>query len=175
MVVRDIRLLGDPVLTTPSAPVTRFDDRLRRLVDDLLETVDAPGRAGLAAPQIGVGLRVFSYLVDDQHGYVVNPELVELSEATQDGDEGCLSVPDVAAPLRRALRATVRGVDADGGPLVVHGEGLLARCFQHEVDHLDGVLYLDRLEKGDRRRALRDAREQPWFQAAPPRGGLLGR
>jgi peptide deformylase len=173
--MRDIRRFGDPVLTTPCPPVTRFDDRLRRLVDDLLETVDAPGRAGLAAPQIGVSARVFSYLVDDRHGYVVNPELVEVSDEQQEDEEGCLSVPGLGFPLTRAARVTVRGLDAEGEPVEVAGEGLLARCFQHEVDHLDGILYLDRLERRTRREAMRAVREAERFGAEPATPRLLGR
>jgi peptide deformylase len=173
--VREIRVLGDPALTTPCPPVTRFDDRLRRLVDDLMETVDAPGRAGLAAPQIGVSARVFSYLVDDLHGYVINPELVDPSAEEQEDLEGCLSVPDLAFPLARPARITVRGVDLTGRSVEVTGEGLLARCFQHEVDHLDGTLYLDRLPRGTRRRAMREVREAEWFGAGQPRTPLLGR
>ena len=175
MAVRDIRRFGDPVLTVPCPPVTTFDDRLRRLVDDLLETVDAPGRAGLAAPQIGVSARVFSYLVDDQHGYVVNPELVDASTEQQDAEEGCLSVPGLGYPLARALRVTVRGVDVEARPIEVTGEGLLARCFQHEVDHLDGTLYLDRLDRRTRREAMRAVREADWFGAPAPTARLLGR
>ncbi len=167
MAVRPIRLFGDPVLTSPAAPVTTFDRGLRGLVDDLMDTVDAPGRAGLAAPQIGVGLRVFSYLVDGRHGYVVNPRLVQVSVETDEDVEGCLSLPELGYPLRRAVRATVQGVDVRERPVTVTGSGLLARCLQHEVDHLDGVLYLDRLPPEQRRRALGDVRRSPWFWSAP--------
>lgn len=161
--MKPLRYFGDPVLTTPSDPVTRFDKSLRVLVDDLMDTVDAPGRAGLAAPQIGVGLRAFSYLVDGRHGYVLNPELVELSPAVQDGHEACLSVPGLSFPTKRAQHAVVRGVDVRNDPVVVSGDGLFARCLQHETDHLDGKLYLDRLEAADRRTALRQVRQSNWF------------
>ncbi|MBN8881083.1 peptide deformylase [Salana multivorans] len=158
MAFRDIRIVGDPVLRTPCAPITTVDERVRTLVADLLETVDAEGRAGLAANQIGVGLRAFSWNVDDL-GYVLNPRIVELSDDEfQDGDEGCLSVPKLWFPTRRAWYARVEGTDLDGNVVVVEGEGLMARCLQHEVDHLDGLLYLDRLDKDTRRQALRALR-----------------
>lgn len=160
MAVRPLRLYPDPVLRSACAPVTRFDASLRALVDDLVDTVDAPGRAGLAAPQIGVPLRVFSYHVDDQRGYVINPEIVERSREQQSGEEGCLSLPGLWFPLERAARAVVTGVDLEGRPLTVAGEGLLARCLQHEVDHLDGLLYIDRLERSVRKRAMQAIREQ---------------
>ncbi len=158
MAFRDIRIVGDPVLRTPCAPITTIDERVRTLVADLLETVDAEGRAGLAANQIGVGLRAFSWNVDDV-GYVLNPRIVELSEdQLQDGDEGCLSVPRLWFPTQRAWYARVEGIDLDGNPVVVEGEGLMARCLQHEVDHLDGMLYLDRLDKETRKEAMRALR-----------------
>ena len=109
---RKIRYLGDPILKTPAAPVTRFGKSLQALIDDLMDTVALPGRAGLAAPQIGVGLRAFSYNIDKRRGYVLNPELLEVSGEQQEGDEGCLSVPGLYFPTRRAMSATVRGVDA---------------------------------------------------------------
>ena len=166
MTVRPLRTYPDPVLRSATTPVTRFDASLRSLVADLLETVDAPGRAGLAAPQIGVGLRVFSYLVEDRHGYVVNPEVVERSDEEQDGEEGCLSVPGLWFPLRRAQRAVVRGLDVEGRPVEVAGEGLMARCLLHEVDHLDGTVYLDRLDRDTRKSAMRAVRRSRWFAGA---------
>ena len=158
--MRPIRELGDPVLRTPADEVTSFDRELAALVRDLLETVDHPGRAGLAAPQIGVGLRAFSYNVDGRIGHMVNPRIVELSEETQDGDEGCLSVPGIWAPTVRALHAVVEGVDVHGEPLRLEGSGLMARCLQHEVDHLDGKLFLDRLTGEARKTALRALRSR---------------
>ncbi|MET0134920.1 MAG: peptide deformylase [Kibdelosporangium sp.] len=163
MAVRELRFLGDPVLSSPADPVTRFDRRLESLVTDLMESVLLPGRAGLAAPQIGVGLRVFSYNIAGLHGYVVNPEIVELSEEVQDGPEGCLSVPDLWFPTRRAAEATVKGVDVNNKPISVTGKKELARCLQHETDHLDGTLYLDRLEPEQRKEAMRQARNSDWF------------
>jgi len=157
-------LLGDPVLRTPSEPVTSFDAELRALVDDLLETVALPGRAGLAAPQIGVNVRVFSYNADGVVGYVVNPVIVA-TEGEQDGEEGCLSIPNLYFPTPRALSATVEGVDQHGEPITVSGSGLLGRALQHETDHLDGRLYIDTLRGDARRQALRAVRAAPWATA----------
>lgn len=158
--MRPIRELGDPVLRTPSDPVRDFDRDLAFLVRDLEETVDHPGRAGLAAPQIGVSLRVFSWNVDDQIGHLVNPVIVSLSDETQDDDEGCLSVPGLYAPTVRAMHAVVEGFDVNGKPLRVEGSGLMARCLQHEVDHLDGTVFLDRLTGEARKKALRTLRDR---------------
>lgn len=159
MAIREIRVIGDPVLRTPTEWITEIDDRVRSLVEDLLETVDMDGRAGLAAPQIGVGLRAFSWNIDDEIGYVLNPRLVEVStEEYQDGDEGCLSVPGLWYPTERAWYARVEGIDLDGKPLVVEGEELMARALQHETDHLEGMLYIDRLDRATRRKALKAIR-----------------
>lgn len=129
-------------------------------MEDLLETVDDEGRAGLAANQIGVGLRAFSWHIDGEIGYVLNPVLVETStEEYQDGDEGCLSVPELWFPTERAWYARVEGIDLDGKPVVVEGEGLMARCLQHECDHLDGKLYIDRLSGATRKQAMKAVRE----------------
>jgi peptide deformylase len=162
---RKIRYLGDPILKTPAAPVTRFGKSLHALVDDLMDTVAVPGRAGLAAPQIGVGLRAFSYNMDGRAGYVINPELVEVSDEQQDaaGQEGCLSVPGLYFPTPRAMSATVHGVDLRNEPVVVGGRAEMARCLQHEIDHLDGILYLDRLDAATRKQAMRQVRESAWF------------
>ncbi len=168
MAVQPIRLFGDPVLRTPAEPVKDFDKELRRLVKDLTDTMmDAPG-AGLAAPQLGVGLRVFTYYVDDELGHLINPSL-DLSEEQQEGEEGCLSFPGLAYPTRRAYRAVAKGFDQHGEPVVVEGTDLLARCVQHETDHLDGVLFIDRLDREQRKAAMRTIREAEWAgQAAPP-------
>ena len=153
MTVRPIRQFGDPVLREISEPVTRFGDALARLVADLIETCRLPGRAGLAAPQIGIGLRVFSYNVDGTEGYVINPRLVS-SGGYQDGPEGCLSIPGLYLPTPRAARAIVAGVDLRGRDIEVEGTGELARCLQHELDHLDGHVYPDRLDPAERRHAM---------------------
>jgi peptide deformylase len=156
--IRPIRELGDPVLRTPADPVRAFDRDLAALVRDLEETVDNPGRAGLAAPQIGVGLRVFSYNVDGVIGHLVNPVITDLSEETQDDDEGCLSIPGLYAPTVRAMHAVAEGFDVRGEPLRLAGSGLMARCLQHEIDHLDGKLFVDRLTGETRKRVLRALR-----------------
>ena len=166
MTMRPIVRFGDPVLVTKTTPVTTFDQRTEKLVRDLLDTVDAPGRAGVAATQIGVGSRVFSYAVEDRVGYVINPEIVELSEELQDCDEGCLSIPRLWYRTKRAQRAVVKGVDLRNEPITVEGTGLMAQCLQHETDHLDGMLYIDRLSPEDRKRALRDIRHSDWFLPA---------
>lgn len=167
MSVKPIRLIGDPVLRTRAVPVTTFDKELRRLVKDLRDTMlDAPG-VGLAAPQLGVGLRVFTYAVaEGEDGHLVNPELVTLSAEQQDGDEGCLSIPDLAFPLQRAERVVARGLNEYGDPVVVDGSAMLARCIQHETDHLDGVLFVDRLDPETKKAALKAIREAEWSQPA---------
>jgi peptide deformylase len=157
--VRPLRLIGDPVLRTPSDQVVRFDEALSRLVADLLDTVRLPGRAGLAANQIGSSLAVFAYNVDGQLGYVINPVLTETS-GEQDGEEACLSIPGVSASVPRAAHAVVTGVDLDRQPLNVAGDGDLARCLQHETDHLRGELYIDALAGEERRAVLRAIRDQ---------------
>ncbi|CAA9349944.1 MAG: Peptide deformylase [uncultured Nocardioidaceae bacterium] len=166
MSVQPIRLFGDPVLRTPAAPVTDFDAELRKLVQDLTDTMlEAPG-AGLAAPQIGVGLRVFTWYVDGEVGHLVNPDL-SLSEETQDGEEGCLSIPDLVFDCRRALRVVARGFDMHGEPVTIEGSDLLARAVQHETDHLDGVLFVERLDAETRKLAMKAIRESDWFGAPP--------
>ncbi|WFE65880.1 MULTISPECIES: peptide deformylase [Micromonospora] len=158
MTVRPIRIIGDPVLRTACTPVTRFDAALQQLVDDLMDTLlGAPGRAGVAAPQIGVDAQVFVYDADGHRGHLINPT-IELSDEIQDDDEGCLSIPGLYFPTRRALHATVHGVDRHGDPLTISGSGFLARALQHETDHLAGRLYVDTLHGDVRRRALREIR-----------------
>ena len=167
MAIQPIRLFGDPVLRTPAQPVTDFDKELRQLVKDLEETmIDAPG-AGLAAPQIGVGLRVFTYYVDDVLGHLVNPSL-DLSDEEQEGDEGCLSFPGLVYDTRRALSVVAKGFDMHGEPVVIEGSEMLARAIQHETDHLDGVLFIDRLDKAQRKLALKAIREAEWAGAPAP-------
>lgn len=160
MAMREIRIIGDPVLRTPCEEITTIDDRVRALVADLLETVDHEGRAGLAANQIGVGLRAFSWNIDDEIGYVLNPRIVALSDDVQEGEEGCLSVPGLWYPTRRAWYARVVGTDLDGNEVEIEGTELMARALQHEVDHLDGMLYLDRLDRSVRKKAMRAVRDQ---------------
>ena len=163
MAIRTIRHFGDPVLTTRAEEVTAFDKELRNLVRDLTETmIDAPG-AGLAAPQIGVGLRVFTWHVDDEFGHLINPTL-DLSEELQEGEEGCLSFPELRYETPRAFRAVAKGFNMHGEPIVVEGTEFLARALQHEVDHLDGILFIDRMSAEMRREAMREIRESVWFQ-----------
>ena len=167
MTIQPIRLFGDPVLRTRAEPVVDFDAELRRLVEDLSDTMmDAPG-AGLAAPQLGVSLRVFTYHVDDQLGHLVNPEL-DLSAETQDGPEGCLSLPGLEYDCVRAERVVAKGFDQYGEPVVIEGSDLLARCIQHETDHLDGVLFIDRLDRAARKAAMKAIREAEWAGGPVP-------
>ncbi|MGC5169646.1 peptide deformylase [Micromonospora sp. DT81.3] len=163
MAVRSIRLFGDPVLRAPSAPIERIDDGIRALVRDLVDTVEPPGRAGVAAPQIGVALRAFSYNIDGDIGYVLNPRIVELRGEPEPVGEGCLSVPGLWHDALRHPYARVEGIDLDGEPIVLEGEGLMAQALQHETDHLDGTLYLERLAPETRRVAMREVRESAWF------------
>lgn len=167
MPIKPIRIFGDPVLTTPASPVVDFDKELRVLVQDLTETMlNAPG-AGLAAPQIGVGLRVFVWDVDEELGHLINPELA-LSEDVQNGDEGCLSFPGLIYPTERALSVVARGFNMWGDPVIIEGTQLLARAIQHETDHLDGILFIDRLDLNNRKEAMKAIREAEWFGIEPP-------
>jgi peptide deformylase len=153
-------VFGDPVLRQRAAEVTEFDGALRRLADDMLQTMyDAPG-VGLAAPQIGIQKRLFVFDIGEGPGAVVNPVLEEVSgEYTH--DEGCLSVPGLYWPITRSLHARVRGQDLDGGPIELGGEELMARMLQHEIDHLDGKLLLTRLTDEQRKEAMKVLRENP--------------
>jgi len=160
---RQIRLFGDPVLKTPSEPIGEIDDGVRGLIDDLVDSVLPPGRAGVAAPQIGVNERALSYNVDGEAGYVINPVLVEVSGEPELVDEGCLSVPGLWFKTRRYPFARVTGIDLDGNEIEVSGTGVLAQALQHETDHLNGTLYLDRLDKESRREAMKQVRESDWF------------
>ena len=169
MSIQPIRLFGDPVLTTPASPVTTFDKELRTLVKDLTETMqDAPG-AGLAAPQIGVPLRVFVWDVDEALGHLVNPTL-DLSDELQDGEEGCLSFPELRFNTPRAMRAVAKGFNMYGDPVVIEGSEFLARALQHETDHLDGIVFIDRLSTEDRKLAMKEIRESEWFGVAKAAG-----
>ncbi len=160
MPVRDIRISGDPVLRTPCEPITVIDDRVRALVEDLLDTVDSEGRAGVSANQIGVSLRAFSWHIDEDKGYILNPVIVEMSEEFQElGEEGCLSIPGLWFPCERPAHGRCEGTDLDGNPVVVEGDGIWARLIQHETDHLEGKLFIDRLKKDVRKRAMKLLRE----------------
>jgi peptide deformylase len=163
MAERPIRVFGDPVLKTPTERIREVDETVRSLVADLLDTVAIPGRAGVAATQIGVGLSVFSFNIDGDIGYVINPAVEELSGDVVLLEEGCLSVPGLWFPTPRYEYARVTGTDLDGKTIVVEGTGLMAQALQHETDHLDGLLYLNRLEPETRREAMRQVRESDWF------------
>ena len=161
-----IRLFGDPVLRTPATEVVTFDKEPRGLVKDLTDTMrDAPG-VGLAAPQLGVSLRVFAYWVEDELGHLVNPVL-DLSDEQQDGEEGCLSVPDLTFECKRARSVVAKGMNMHGEPVTLEGSDLLARCVQHETDHLDGIVFIDRLDAQTRKEAMKAIRESDWFGADP--------
>lgn len=166
MTVRPLRYLGDPVLRTACDPVTSFDATLSRLVTDLLETVQEPGRAGLAANQIGSTLAVFSYNVDGQLGYLINPRIVKVS-GEDEGPEACLSMPGVTAVRRRASSAVAEGVNLDQERVSVTGTGELARCLQHETDHLRGELFIDGLDPGEHSRVMRQMRAGQFAGGSP--------
>ncbi len=165
MSVTPIRLLGDPVLRSPADPVVEFDKELRKLVADLLDTMQDEGGAGLAAPQLGIGLRVFAFDVEDVVGHLVNPVLEFPDEEEQDGPEGCRSIPGVYVDTKRRLNVVAKGFNEYGDPVQIVGAGMMARCLQHETDHLDGVLFLDRLDNARRKEAMREIRASDWYQA----------
>jgi peptide deformylase len=167
MAVLSIRIIGDPILRTPAAEVTQFGPELEKLVADMTETmIDVQG-VGLAAPQVGVGLQVFTYRIDGSEGHVVNPVLEVGEELQEDSDvEGCLSVPGLGNFLQRSQWARVRGQDVHGNPVEVEGTGLLARCFQHETDHLRGTLYIDRLRGDEKKAAMRAIRSAEYNSVA---------
>jgi peptide deformylase len=160
--VREIRLFGDPVLKTPTQKITDLRAAVT-LIQDLLDTTALPGRAGVAATQIGVGLAAFSYNVDGVIGYLINPEIVELSGEVELVEEGCLSVPGLWHKTPRYPRAKAKGLQLDGSEVIIEGEGLLAQALQHECDHLEGKLYLDRLLTEERKLAFANLRQQSWF------------
>ncbi|GAA2116968.1 peptide deformylase [Kocuria atrinae] len=162
MTILRIRTQGDPVLRTPALTVTDFDESLRTLISDMFETMYAVKGVGLAAPQIGVGLRIFTWDIGDDSGHVINPVL-DVGDEPQEGGEGCLSVPGPGYDTPRRNHATITGVDMNGDPVRREGTGLLARCFQHETDHLHGRLFVDRLEGEVRKEAMR-AMRAPEYQ-----------
>lgn len=162
MTVREIRLFGDPVLKSVTEQVKDFES-VKGLVQDLLDTTALPGRAGVAATQIGVGLAVFSYNVNGKIGYLINPEILSVEGESTLMEEGCLSVPGLWHKTPRCPKATARGYQLDGSIVEISGEGLMAQALQHECDHLNGLLYLDRLEKEERRLAFANLRQQSWF------------
>ena len=172
MTIRPLRFFGDPVLRTASDPVVRFDRALASLVDDLLDSVQEPGRAGLAANQIGSSLAVFAYNVDSQLGYLINPRIVD-RQGAQAGLEGCLSVPGIWAERERSAFATAEGHDLRQERAIVSGSGELARCLEHETDHLRGKLFIDGLEQDERRRVMRELQHDQ-LTGPPPAAGRQG-
>lgn len=167
MAVRPIRLFGDPVLRTKAEAVVDFDREIQQLVTDLTDTMLAAPGAGLAAPQIGVSLRVFTYDVDDVVGHLINPSL-ELSEQEQFGPEGCLSLPGLEYDCHRALRVVAHGFNMYGDPIAIEGSDRLARAIQHENDHLDGILFIDKLDREARKAAMKVIREADWAGEEAP-------
>lgn len=163
MTVREIRLYGDPVLRTICDPIKVIDAKVEALVQDLLDTTKLPGRAGVAAPQIGVSLRAFSYNIDGKVGYLINPEIVELGGDKVLVDEGCLSVPGLWHKTPRFETARAAGIDLEGNQVEISGSGLMAQAIQHECDHLDGMVYLGRLEGEERKQAMKNLRDTDWF------------
>lgn len=169
MSIQKIRHFGDPVLVTPASQVVDFDKELRKLVADLTETMQAAPGAGLAAPQIGVSLRVFVWDIDDQLGHLINPTL-DLSSEMEEDDEGCLSFPGLTFKTPRAIRAVAKGFNMHGEPVVVEGSELLARCLQHETDHLNGILFIDRMSDETRKLAMKEIRGSEWFNEVTQSG-----
>ncbi|MCW2541453.1 MAG: peptide deformylase [Frankiales bacterium] len=169
---RPVVIAGDPVLHRPAAPVTDFGPELAELIEDMFATMYLAEGVGLAAPQVGVSQRVFVYDCHDESGefykgHVVNPVISHASAELEDGDEGCLSVPGPYAPLPRPREVTITGVDQHGEPLRLTGTGFLARCFIHETEHLDGILYIDHLSRRRRSRVLQDVEPFSWNAPLP--------
>lgn len=161
-----IRLFGDPVLRSRAAEVETFDEALERLASDMLATMRQAAGAGLAGNQVGVLKRLFTWEHEEEHGALVNPEVLETSEDAEEGEEGCLSFPGLFYPTERPLRARLRARDVHGEEFETVGEGLRARIFLHELDHLNGVLFIDHLARHDRKDAMRRIRAGELEEAA---------
>lgn len=168
MPIQPVRLFGDPVLRTRAVEVETFDAELRRLVADLTDTMHDEGGAGLAAPQIGVSQRVFVYDCDGFSGHLINPSWEAVGDEDQVGFEGCLSIPGLGWDCRRSLHVVGRGWNMHGEPQVIEGSEMLARAIQHETDHLDGVLFVDRLDAETRKQAMAEIRAASWFGEPEP-------
>lgn len=170
MSLRELRIYGDPVLGSRAEEISKFDAGLRALASDMLETMDKAGGVGLAANQVGILQRIFGY--DCSHtqsglrGAIVNPAWTPVGEQQQTGPEGCLSIPGISAETTRFNQVFVSGQDIEGRPVSMVASGLMARCIQHETDHLDGVLFLQRLDAPVRKEAMRAIRESEWFNAS---------
>ena len=165
MADRQIRLFGDPVLRTASDPIPEITDSIRNLIVDLEQATDLPGRAGVAAPQIGVNLRAFSYKVDGVVGHLINPAIVESFGDPELVDEGCLSLPEIWSKTPRYPKVKVSGTTLEGEQVNIEAEGLLAQVLQHEIDHLDGKVYIDRLDPEARKITMAALRETSWFMS----------
>ncbi|MEY2815743.1 MAG: hypothetical protein RJA78_319 [Actinomycetota bacterium] len=163
MTVREIRLFGDPVLKSPCDPIKDFGTKTHALIEDLIDTTKVPGRAGVAANQIGISLRAFSYNVAGKVGYLINPKNLVLKGEPILVEEGCLSVPGNWHLTARYPEAELTGTQLDGTEITISGSGLLAQALQHELDHLDGLLYLDRLTQEERKEAMKIVRKSDWF------------
>jgi peptide deformylase len=163
MAVREIRLFGDPVLKTVTEPILEISESVKSLISDLEQTSAIAGRAGVAANQIGVNLRAFAYHVDGVVGHLINPEILEQSGELVELDEGCLSLPEIWSKTPRYTKVSIRGQTITGEVLEIQAEGLLAQVFQHEVDHLDGLVYLDRLNAQERKVCMEALRQTSWF------------
>jgi peptide deformylase len=160
LAILPIRTFGDPVLRTRANEVGKLRDEHKRLIKDMIDTMrDAPG-VGLAAPQVGVLERIFVWEVEEEHGAVVDPVIVDRSQKMDEDEEGCLSLPGIVFPVVRNAHVTIEGLDEHGDPVRIEADDLLARVFQHEIDHLDGVLFPDRLPDDLRREAMRTLRDQ---------------
>ena len=169
MAVLQIRTFGDPVLRTRAREIDGLSELHEKLIADMIDTMrDAPG-VGLAGPQIGVLDRLFVWEVEDEYGAVINPVITERSDEMEEDEEGCLSLPGLVYPVSRHVRVRVEGLDADGDPIALDGEGLLARVFQHEIDHLNGVLLIDHLPPELKKEALSILREQALGLPTPVR------
>ncbi|WP_291313636.1 peptide deformylase [Corynebacterium sp. UBA2622] len=164
MAVREIRLFGDPVLNTVAGSVERFGAPLRALVADMLDTMDAAGGVGLAANQVGLTSRVFVFDCQGMRGHLVNPAWQPAGELLQVGREGCLSVPGVSGTVTRHNSVLATGYDVEGRPLAIRATGLLARCIQHETDHLDGIMFMRRMDPEARKEAMTMVRSADWFK-----------
>lgn len=163
MAVRAIRIFGDPVLKTASDVIQQIDSSIEALIKDLEETTALPGRAGVAAPQIGVNLRAFAYNLQGEVGHLINPVLVSSSGEPAELEEGCLSLPELWAKTPRYPEVLVRGQLVDGSQVELRAEGLRAQVFQHEIDHLNGTLYIDRLLGEVRKETMAQLRASSWF------------
>jgi peptide deformylase len=163
MTVREIRLFGDPVLKSPCDAIKDFGPKTHSLIEDLIDTTKVPGRAGVAANQIGISLRAFSYNVAGKVGYLINPKNLVLKGEPILVEEGCLSVPGNWHLTTRYPEAELTGTQLDGTEITISGTGLLAQALQHELDHLDGLLYLDRLTQEERKEAMKIVRKSDWF------------